>query len=122
MYVDLTATQPRIGTSFVVSLLVSGCATGRFFPFLLTGVSNTSWNGVSLPTNLPFMLSCPLRVSPDVIMLLKTPYTTTFQLPNSTSLLGARFYQQALGAYTLWSWTPPMSWVSSRGGVGVIGR
>ena len=65
------------------------------------------------------MLGCPLRVSPDLIMPIKT-LTTAFELPNSTLLLGTRFYQQAIGAWGFGD--QPTEWASSRGGVGVIGR
>ena len=123
-------TQPRIGQSFSVNVSGLHCSVGQTWFFLLTGVSKTKWGGVNLPAKLTFIVGgfsalgsgrCRLRVSPEFI----TPISSSivkFQIPNSTLLLGVKFYQQVVGAGTLWEVGPPLYWASSRGGVGVIGR
>ena len=94
----LTASSlPRLGTSMVVSLdhLPVDVA------FLLTGLSNTTSSLGPLPLDLAAFGApgCSGRVSPDATALLVGAGNTaswSLLLPNAPSLLGTRFYQQAL--------------------------
>jgi uncharacterized membrane protein YjjB (DUF3815 family) len=108
---------PKIGTTFKVQVPASMAST--FYFTLAFGVRNpnTPIGGFSrgwgyLYSSAEILVSTP-RASTAMV-------TLSFAIPNSSQLLGARFYQQVVGDYWLSNsniWT-----TLSRGGVGVIGK
>ncbi len=135
---------PQLGSSFTVTYTGPnyrratpsfGFATAQ--PVLLTGVSNTSWAGLSLPFEIPSIFTtphqpmfhgCTLLVSPDIavataMMPSGTSYRDriTIRVPNDTGLLGVRFYQQWLGVEVRPCCPYSRAIYSSNGGAAVIG-
>lgn len=99
---------PRIGQTLTIE--TRSASGGPSNLILLTGLSRTHWNGLTLPfdtrglssTNVIFCGT--LYVSPDIltvspIFLPGDSRRVDIPIPNSTALLGARFYQQVVEHY-----------------------
>ena len=108
---------PKVGTSFQVQVPAgwsSGFASASYW--LGFGVSNPNapfplWMGF-LYTSVDVVVATPRRPTAQMV-------TMSFPIPNSTQLLGVRFFQQVLRVADL---GPAHTRNLSRGGVGVIGR
>ncbi len=107
---------PKVGTSFQVQVPAgwsSGFASASYW--LGFGVSNPNapfplWMGF-LYTSADVVVATPRRPTAQMV-------TMSFPIPNSTQLLGVRFFQQVLRVADL---GPAHTRNLSRGGVGVIG-
>ena len=82
--------------------MVSNLANGSS-PFLLFGLSDSSWNGVGLPMDLGVfgLAGCELRTSPDYVFALANRDGTaewSLPLPPDDSLYGFTFFNQAVVA------------------------
>ncbi len=94
--------RPKLGGTFTIgipSLPTSKPGTTT----LIIGVSKSSWGTNKLPMDLgPLgMPKCSLLVSFDLLVPLPNPSGTVivpFRIPNTVSLLGARFFLQAYAA------------------------
>ncbi len=119
---------PKIGsTTFGIQVDVSWVSgVYRSFGLLLTGFSNTSYGGLTLPFDisvLSFIYRGLLRNSIEIIQPVPVDnlgrfVTIPFPIPNDNGLLGFSFYQQV--------YVQQISWLCmrntlSRGGHGVIG-
>lgn len=92
-----SATSPVIGQTFRVDLAQ---AQANSFAILITGISKTMWGPTPLPLNLAFLGApgCALHVSYDFPLPVTTSAAGAASLPlavpNSMTLVGARFFQQ----------------------------
>jgi len=93
---SLNATAlPRIGQTMTVDLVNLPAQVA----VMMVGLSNTNSAFGPLPLDLTTfgMPGCLGRVSPDVTVLVTgSPATFSFAMPGSPTLVGLRFYQQAL--------------------------
>lgn len=90
---------PRLGRSFALD--IRGLLPKPQFGQLIFGASNTMWGFIPLPMDLSVlgMNTCNLLVSLDTSGMILTNaqgnFSTTFKVPNLTSLLGATVHGQA---------------------------
>ena len=115
----LTAlTLPKIGTKLRLQVPFSWVQRNQVGAnsVLATGVRNPFWN---VPAFQGFVFTSAEIVLPTPMSPLGTPGNTTmeFPVPNSTQLIGVKFFQQVLTVPT----TSPLGRLS-RGGTGVVGR
>ena len=97
---SLTNTQlPQLGGSFQIQLTnLPTFRAGAVF----TGVSNTTWGGITLPFDLSFLggSGCTLYVSGEIASPFTTHTSTTlswgFNVPNDPGLAGVQFFNQGL--------------------------
>ena len=95
----LTATSlPWGGTDLAVSV---GNLPSRTLPFLVVGLSDTTWMGVSLPASLGLVgaTGCFLRASPDVALrgtVRNGRADFAFGIPDDPALYGATLFVQGL--------------------------
>lgn len=92
----LNAALPRLGQTMIVNVTNVPAQLG----LMITGASNTFSSLGPLPLDLTPLgvTGCSLRVGLDLLDALFTFGTTaswSLNIPNQTTLLGARFYQQA---------------------------
>ncbi len=89
------AGEPVLGT--VYDLTLSG-ATASSAAVLISGLSNTSYNGSPLPVALPGAPGCDVLVAPQVLDAVPTTSVGTaiygITVPSSAGLLGLRVYHQ----------------------------
>lgn len=125
---------PRFGSTFTISTEGSTSYPwgSRRSVLLITGISNTSAGGASLPfdisTLFPGQPYCGLlRASPEIATRLpsvadyRTPVLIRFNVPNVPAMAGAQFYQQVL-SMEFSSFGPPFSALSlSAGGAATVG-
>jgi hypothetical protein len=107
------AAPPRFGQTLQVDVgsLVPGSAA-----FLFLGLSDTSWNGPSLPVPVSLFFpyadpSCQILVSPDLPLpgvRTGSVSTSSVPIPTTPSLGGAQFYLQA------WQFEPTTVSVSAK--------
>ena len=87
--------SPILGSSYDVTL--SG-ALGGSLAVLVSGLSDTSYNGVALPAALPGAPGCDVLVAPEVLDLYLTSASgaasATVSLPASPSFIGSQLYHQ----------------------------
>ena len=105
-------------------------ARAQVFPYLVTGTSRNSLSGTPLPWRIPEWLvnfgglDCDLLCSAEmgVESMFGGTRSRTFAIPNQSSLIGVRLYQQ----YWLWYFvTGPLIfdfWIVTNGGEMVVGR
>ncbi len=112
----------RPGKAFTVAVEDGGrAAAGTFVDVLLTGTSNTVWSSFALPVSLAALGPCPLRVSPDAVLLVPPgPLSVAITIPNNVGLVGFTFYQQWVTAW-IPSGATQAAFSLSDGGVGVVG-
>ena len=106
----LTATSlPTLGGTLTVNVTSgwTGVPESQGTSYLLTGVSNTQWSGLSLPIHLTvpgWGPSCGLLLT-SVELPLQIPHRfsinpqivpMSFRIPETPSLLGVSLYQQVL--------------------------
>jgi len=91
---------PKLGGAFFVTTGPTIIKSG-FINWILTGLSTTRWNNISLPFDTRALSSPPLSqwcgqllVSGELFML--SVGTNRFSIPNDKRLLGVVFYQQVL--------------------------
>lgn len=94
-----TADRPWIGDAFELTLDQLPASTG--LALLYTGFSNTTWNSVPLPLPLAGlgMPGCTLLIAPQVpaaIFPSGGAGSWTLPLPDLASLIGIRFFNQAV--------------------------
>ena len=86
---------PVLGTSYALDLAE---APGTTFAVLVSGLSDTSWSGGSLPAPLPGAPGCNLLVDPIVLQTYITSAAGTtsgsISVPNSAGLVGTDVYHQ----------------------------
>lgn len=122
---------PRLGTTLRIQTLTSSMTPGSAqVVYLLTGLSNTSVAGVPLPFDTsqlsrPGRLFCGnLYVSAEFVQpmpnggLVGVPIVIDFPIPNQSTLIGARFYQQVMANATTFN---DDEWYFTRAGVAQIG-
>jgi hypothetical protein len=114
-----TASLPIIGGTFWLDLfgVASNVAAISF------GFSSMLWNGNTLPFDLGAigMTGCTLHASPDVVLFAPVfagRATRGWVLPNNTSLIGIRFYNQG---FVLDPGINPTGATVSNAGAGIIG-
>ncbi|MCB9882049.1 MAG: hypothetical protein H6834_09680 [Planctomycetes bacterium] len=86
----LTNTRPVLGRTMTLTSSLN-------IEALLMGVSDRWWSGISLPFDLGLVVTttCPLHVSPDVILPTSSS-TVPFFIPNDTALAGAELFLQGI--------------------------
>ncbi len=140
--VALRATStPRLGQPFQVIYVgpydpnFVGPRDFSYQPYLLTGASNTSFGGATLPLLFPTAITgglttCSLLVSADIVTPLPVVpnvpplHSLTLTIPGTPALLGASFFQQWLLVTTTFDMRTNQTTVSvasSHAGHGVIG-
>ncbi len=86
---------PILGSSYDVTLSDAVATSGAF---LVTGLSDTTYQGQSLPAPLPNAPGCDLLVSADSTQLIFTSGSGTaagtFAVPNATGLVGVQLFHQ----------------------------
>ena len=86
---------PNLGSTYTVTL--EDAVPGAFSVFV-SGLSNTSFNGLPLPFGIPGAPGCDLLVSPDVTQLFTTnangEASAPFSVPPSTANIGLFVYHQ----------------------------
>ncbi len=119
---------PRVGTTFKVQVPNAwslGWAHGPFFDqytYLALGTKNPN---IPIPALGGFLFtSADIVMAPWNQQRLGGTVTVSFQIPNSSQLVGVRFYQQVLAVYSTRypSSMPTYAYTLSRGGYGVIGK
>ena len=87
--------SPILGSSYDVTL---SDALGGSLAVLVSGLSDTSYNGGALPAALPGAPGCDVLVAPEVLDLYLTSATgaasATVSLPPSPSFIGSQLYHQ----------------------------
>jgi len=122
------ANLPKLGTTFKV-LVPDGFPSQsqtRTYYLLATGLTNPK---VTIP-GLGTVLTSAEILTPVPSGTNKAYLAMSFKIPNSSQLVGLRFYQQVLATQYYksgGSWCSPNCWVQSgqylsRGGIGVIGK
>lgn len=120
---------PHLGTTIVVETERScrgGCFDTSHEAWVLTGFSNTTFAGRTLPLSLPFACGALLTSveamewTPSIYSPLSGAAEVPFAIPNHPALLGLAFYQQILVTWC-WSMSGCQHWLS-QGGMGIIGR
>ena len=125
-------TLPKIGKTFIVRTTASWAsfASGAT-TVLLSGSSNRSWGALRLPfdmvplSRVGLRFYCQLYVAADIPLVLPMrsgparSFDVKIPIPNQRSLLGLRFYQQAL---SFRSGIGESEVIASRGAAALIGR
>ena len=117
---------PKLGSTFQVDVPASSgmCPYLCNMRFFMTGLSNTSFQGVPLPY-FSFGACGMLRVSMDVIEVMPmgsstgATFASTFVIPNAPNLAGLSFYQQSVSLTYILGGLNATAW--GRAGHGVIG-
>ena len=114
----MALTLPKIGTKLRLQVPLSWIQRNQTGAnsVLATGVRNPFWN---VPAFQGFVFTSAEVILPTPMSRLGVPGKTTmeFSVPNSTQLIGVKFFQQVLTVPT----TSPVGSLS-RGGFGVVGR
>ncbi|MCR9244968.1 MAG: S8 family serine peptidase [bacterium] len=86
---------PALGNSYDVTLADAVASSGAF---LLTGLSDQSYMGTSLPAPIPGAPGCSVVAAPDSTQLIFTSAAGTasasFSVPNAASFVGIDFFHQ----------------------------
>lgn len=86
---------PTLGSSYSVTL---DDARAQSFALFLTGLSDSTYNGASLPAPLPGAPGCSLLVSADVVSAYPTTAngsaTAAFSVPSSPANIGVNVFHQ----------------------------
>lgn len=113
---------PQIGNQFPVLLSQARPSSAAA---LLLGLSDATWNGLSLPFDLGLLGApgCPLLASGESIQIVPTSAagtaSFTYDIPNNIYILGARVYNQYLVVDPL---ANNLGLVVSNAAVGVLGN
>ena len=117
---------PKLGTTFQANVPASSgtCSYLCNMQFFLTGLSNTSFQGVPLP-HYTFSSCGMLRVSMDVVEVMPmggstgATFPSTLVIPNDPNLAGLSFFQQPVSLTYILGGLNATAW--GRAGHGVIG-
>lgn len=101
------APEPEVGATYWIDCSPTGSISPPLIPMvLLTGASNSSYQGTPLPIDLtPFGApGCALRVTPDSLLTVPPNLAggstrVAFPVPNERVLIGRHLYHQALLVY-----------------------